>query len=527
MSAGIAGAHILIVDDDKAIRGFLRGRLESQEWLVHEASDGAKALDLLRKETVDLIITDLKMPSLNGHELMQELRDANDPRPVIVLTGHGEKIDAIEALRNGAVDFIDKPFQFDTLRVAIEGALTDARIADGKLPPRQARPVRSSREVRESSAPKQAPGPPGTGAERVPPTGEHRFSRAGRRAMPATGPHAFPNGVQGLAPATGQHAIPDTAQPSVPNTGQHAIPAATDGSLKAKSLIDAIRERLAQGSVNLPVMGPVVQDLKALMDDPNHEISQVAQVVETDQEIVGRIIAMANSGAYGGRSTATNVKDAVSRMGMRAVFAAAVQCVSSRMKDGIEDPRLKQAGELLFMRTIDAAKAGRALARHAKDRQPDDVYTLALLAEVGELFLLRVIDQVLPSLPDRPSTDRVRQEIDRYHAEFGAAMLTRWGFEGDPVTAAKAHHDARLVATIHTTNPVLGRRLRYLALARYAVAEVTGIEANERANLGSFPRVLADAELERTAYDAAVVQLDEAKAREAGEHLEGQDEAAA
>ena len=512
MSAGFEGSNILIVDDDKAIRGFLRGRLESQRWLVHEASDGAKALDVLRQEPIDLIITDLKMPSMNGHELMEELHDANDPRPVIVLTGHGEKADAVEALRRGAVDFIDKPFQFDTLRVAIQGALHDAKVAAGELPGRQGRPLRSAQEVRESSAPKAAPAPPapGAGPQAGVQTGGHAIPQTGRHAIPQTGPQAVP--------PTGPHALPDSGPYP---TG----PAATDGSAKAQSLIGAIRERLAQGSVNLPVMGPVVQDLKGLMDDPNHEISQVAQVIETDQEIVGRIIAMANSGAYGGRSTATNVQDAVSRMGMRAVFAAAVQCVTSRMKEGIEDPRLEQVGELLFMRTIDTAKAGRALARQAKDRQPDDVYTLALLADVGELFLLRVIDQVLPNLEDRPNTETVRREVERYHAEFGAAMLTRWGFDGDPVAAAKAHHDAKRVAAISTTNPLLGRRLRFLALARYAVGEVTGIEAGERSCLGPFNRVLADAELSRDVYDAAVAQLDADKARDAGEEIE--DEVAA
>lgn len=449
MSTGTQGANILIVDDDKAIRGFLRGRLESQSWVVHEASDGAKALQVLATEAIELIITDLRMPTLGGLDLMAGLRQVGDARPIIVLTGQGDRADVIQALRHGAVDFIDKPFQFETLRVAVESALTHRQAAPGS-----------------------------------------------------------PTNV--AAPTAAQATEPDKAP--LP-----ASPAATATAPKAQSLIEAIRERLAQGSVNLPVMGPVVQDLKALMDDPNRELAQVAAVVETDQEIVGRIIAMANSGAFGGRSTATNVRDAISRMGMRAVFSAAVQCVTSRMRQGIEDPRLEQLGESLFMRTIDTAKAGRALARSGKDRQPDDVYTLALLADVGELFLLRVIDQVLPTLGARPNTEAVGQEIERYHVEFGAAMLTRWGFDGDPVIAARAHHDAKRVDAASTTNPRLGRRLRFLAVARYAVAQVTGVEASERSNLGPLASVLAAAELDQTAYDEAVAALGDDKARDAGE----------
>ncbi|AEH45442.1 response regulator receiver protein [Thermodesulfatator indicus DSM 15286] len=115
---------ILIAEDEKFFRILLFEELQDQKRQVKVASNGAEALDLLKRENFDLLITDLKMPGLEGIELLKEAKKINPRILVIVITGYASLDSAIEALKEGAYDYIRKPFSLEELKVSVNNACT-------------------------------------------------------------------------------------------------------------------------------------------------------------------------------------------------------------------------------------------------------------------------------------------------------------------------------------------------------------------------------------------------------------------
>jgi DNA-binding NtrC family response regulator len=121
-------AKLLIVDDEKHIREGLEKALSLDGYEVELASDGRKALDLIEEGDIDLVITDLKMPQISGEELLRETLDRIPYLPVIILTGHGTIENAVEAMRNGAYDYITKPLNIDKLSLIVKRALENSSL---------------------------------------------------------------------------------------------------------------------------------------------------------------------------------------------------------------------------------------------------------------------------------------------------------------------------------------------------------------------------------------------------------------
>jgi DNA-binding NtrC family response regulator len=116
-------ARILVADDEPNIRLTARAALEAAGYEVVEAADGEEAVARHRREPADVILLDLRMPRLDGMELLRQLRDAGDPTPVVVVTAHGAVPDAVAAMRLGAADFLAKPMTPEALRRVVSGAL--------------------------------------------------------------------------------------------------------------------------------------------------------------------------------------------------------------------------------------------------------------------------------------------------------------------------------------------------------------------------------------------------------------------
>ncbi|GHV75750.1 acetoacetate metabolism regulatory protein AtoC [Spirochaetia bacterium] len=114
---------ILIVDDEKNIREGLAASLEMDGYQVETAVDGDAALKRFRKGDIDLLITDLRMPGLSGEELLKRVVSETPGIPVIVLTGHGTVDNAVEAMRNGACDFLTKPVDLGHLTQLVKREL--------------------------------------------------------------------------------------------------------------------------------------------------------------------------------------------------------------------------------------------------------------------------------------------------------------------------------------------------------------------------------------------------------------------
>ena len=102
-------ARILVTDDEEGIRSFLAEALERDGHEVEQAENGAVALGLLQRRSFDVVLTDLQMPEMDGMALLTRVRDEQPETEVIVLTAHGSVSSAVEAMRKGAYDFLEKP----------------------------------------------------------------------------------------------------------------------------------------------------------------------------------------------------------------------------------------------------------------------------------------------------------------------------------------------------------------------------------------------------------------------------------
>jgi DNA-binding NtrC family response regulator len=116
--------NILVVDDERNIREGLGKVLELDGYAVLLAADGAQALETLKGGEVDLVITDLKMPGLSGEEVLRAAAQLSPSLPVIILTGHGTIENAVQAMKNGAYDYLTKPVNMDRLGLLVQRALS-------------------------------------------------------------------------------------------------------------------------------------------------------------------------------------------------------------------------------------------------------------------------------------------------------------------------------------------------------------------------------------------------------------------
>lgn len=125
---------ILIVDDEPNVRLMFRTALEAAGWRAAEASGGAEALDRAARDALDLILLDLRMPDLDGLEVLRRLREAGDDVPVVMITAHGSIPDAVAAMKLGAIDFVSKPVTPERLRAIVSEVLARSDAA-ARVPP--------------------------------------------------------------------------------------------------------------------------------------------------------------------------------------------------------------------------------------------------------------------------------------------------------------------------------------------------------------------------------------------------------
>ncbi|TAE53644.1 MAG: response regulator, partial [Bacteroidetes bacterium] len=100
---------ILIIDDEEVIRSTLQEILEYEDYEVETASDGKEGLDKVLQETYDAVICDIKMPKMNGLEVLERSTDAKPEVPFVMISGHADIETAVDATKKGAYDFLEKP----------------------------------------------------------------------------------------------------------------------------------------------------------------------------------------------------------------------------------------------------------------------------------------------------------------------------------------------------------------------------------------------------------------------------------
>jgi two-component system response regulator HydG len=121
---------VLIVDDEQNARRGLQKLLEQEGFTVQTAGDGAEAMELLGAQVPDVVVTDLRMPKMDGLELLRRVKATHEDLPVLVVTAFGAIESAIEAMREGAEDYLQKPVQLDELIIALESALKHRKVRE-------------------------------------------------------------------------------------------------------------------------------------------------------------------------------------------------------------------------------------------------------------------------------------------------------------------------------------------------------------------------------------------------------------
>jgi two-component system, OmpR family, KDP operon response regulator KdpE len=132
MNAG--PARILIVDDEPAIRRFLRASLRAQGYVVSELDSGSPAIDTARRGGTDLILLDLGLPDIDGLDVIRQIRAQGSAVPIVVLSSRDAETAKVEALDLGADDFVTKPFGIDELLARVRAALRHRLQTQGEAP---------------------------------------------------------------------------------------------------------------------------------------------------------------------------------------------------------------------------------------------------------------------------------------------------------------------------------------------------------------------------------------------------------
>lgn len=172
---------VLIVDDERAIRYSLKEILEMENYQVETAENGAEGLQKARKEKYDAIFCDIKMPEMDGTEMLAKLIEEGIETPVVMISGHADITTAVDCIKTGAFDFIEKPLDLNRILITLKNAtdkatlVKETKILKKKIYGREmvggSAPIAHLKEMVEKVAPTQASvlitGPNGSGKELV------------------------------------------------------------------------------------------------------------------------------------------------------------------------------------------------------------------------------------------------------------------------------------------------------------------------------------------------------------------------
>jgi DNA-binding NtrC family response regulator len=121
--------NVLVVDDEEPFRRLLKKELTRKGYAVEVAPDGSEALRLLRDRSFDVILLDVVMPGVDGISLMKKLKEDSGSPSIIVLTGKATVETAVEAMKNGAFDYLTKPYKLDELVIVVNRAYEFSRLS--------------------------------------------------------------------------------------------------------------------------------------------------------------------------------------------------------------------------------------------------------------------------------------------------------------------------------------------------------------------------------------------------------------
>ena len=186
--------NILVIDDERSIRNTLKEILEYEKFKVELAEHGVEGLEKYKKEHFDIVLCDIKMPEMDGMEVLEKINEEEGDAQIIMISGHGNIDNAVEAIKKGAFDFIEKPLDLNRLLITIRNALdksnliTETKVLKRKVGKGQkmigeSRAIKQVLEIIDKVAPTDArvliTGPNGSGKELVARSLHENSTRAG------------------------------------------------------------------------------------------------------------------------------------------------------------------------------------------------------------------------------------------------------------------------------------------------------------------------------------------------------------
>jgi two-component system, NtrC family, nitrogen regulation response regulator NtrX len=120
--------RILVIDDEAAIRDSLKMILEYEDYQFAGAASGQEGLAVVQRDRPDLVLLDIKMPGMDGIEVLRKLHAMDETLPIVMISGHGTTATAVEAIRSGAIDFLDKPLSSERVIVTLQNALKQSEL---------------------------------------------------------------------------------------------------------------------------------------------------------------------------------------------------------------------------------------------------------------------------------------------------------------------------------------------------------------------------------------------------------------
>jgi DNA-binding NtrC family response regulator len=129
---GLKEIRILIVDDEQDLLDTMSKRMRKRGMIVHASSNGLDALELIQKEPIDVVLLDVRMPQMNGIDVLKRIKEIDPMMAVVMLTGHASIESAVTGMEYGAFDYLIKPVDFDSLCYMIEDAYQEKLLKEKK-----------------------------------------------------------------------------------------------------------------------------------------------------------------------------------------------------------------------------------------------------------------------------------------------------------------------------------------------------------------------------------------------------------
>lgn len=250
---------------------------------------------------------------------------------------------------------------------------------------------------------------------------------------------------------------------------------------QTRGLIKEIVEKIRDGNIALPEMPKVVDELRAVLSDLTVETEAVIKVLEKDPSLAARMIATANTAAYGGRGRITDLNSAVTRLGNRTIDNL-VQTAALQGMFTFRSPAFKQVFRDMWKAQFMSACLCRDVARECGVGDPDEMYLLGLMHNIGELFLLRVFGELFQRHNNQVlSMNDVLGVIREWHCVFGEGLMKKWDMGDTFMQVARRHHDMEafrgdvdpaVVKLMHVIN--LGDQLTEVAGVTYYAKSLPG-----------------------------------------------------